>query len=80
MLSVGIDRDNTYCVAVGIGRTRQENYTMIVWIHKTDLDNYRSLMGTDVPILDERELDVQVQFSDDCMRTWVQVGYWYSFN
>lgn len=53
---------------------------MIVWIHKTDLDNYRSLMGTDVPILDERELDIQVQFSDDCMRTWVQVGYWYSFD
>jgi hypothetical protein len=53
---------------------------MIVWIHKTDLETYRSLMGPDVPILDERELDVQVQFSDDCMRTWVQAGFWYTFD
>lgn len=53
---------------------------MIVWIHKTDLDNYRILMGPDVPIVAERELDVQVQFDDNGMRNWVAVGYWYSFD
>jgi hypothetical protein len=53
---------------------------MIVWIHKTDLANYRSLIGADAPIRQERELDVQVQFDDSGMRTWVAVGYWYSFD
>jgi hypothetical protein len=53
---------------------------MIVWIHKTDLANYRSLMGADVPVIQEREFDVQVQFSDYGMRTWVQAGYWYGFD
>jgi len=53
---------------------------MIVWIHKTDLDFYRTLMGTDAPIRQERELDVQVQFSDYGMRTWIDAGLWYTFD
>lgn len=52
---------------------------MIVWIHKTDLANYRTLMGPDAPIRQERELDVQVEFNDYAMRTWVDAGFWYTF-
>jgi hypothetical protein len=53
---------------------------MIVWIHKTDLANYKTLMGPDAPIRQERELDVQVQFNDYAMRTWVDAGFWYTFD
>ena len=52
---------------------------MIVWIHKTDLPAYRTLMGPEPHLIDERELDVQVQFNNYAMSTWVAAGYWYGF-
>ena len=53
---------------------------MIVWIHKTNLASYHSLMDPNARIIAERELDVQVQFDNAGMSTWVAVGYWYGFD